>query len=94
MPLDANREYKDSVFRLLFTIPANAKALYTGLTGKTFSPDEEIIIDEKGGLFTTELNHDVAFQVGNRLFFLIEHQSTANENMPVRILLGIAELYR
>ena len=92
--MDANREYKDSVFRMLFTIPDNAAELYTWLVNKPLLPEEQIFIDEIGGLFTTELNHDVAFRVANRLFFLIEHQSTDNENMPVRMLLAIAELYR
>ena len=90
----ANREYKDSVFRMLFTVPQNAVALYEWLTQKKFLPEEELFIDEKGGLFTTELNHDVAFRVANKLFFVIEHQSTVNENMPIRMLLAIAELYR
>ena len=92
--MTTNREYKDSTFRMLFTIPDNAKALYAWLTGKPWADGEEIFIDEKGGLFTTELNHDVAFRVGNRFIFLIEHQSTDNENMPVRMLIAIAELYK
>ena len=90
----SNREYKDSVFRMLFTVPKYAAALYEWLTHKKLPSDDSLLIDKKGGLFTTELNHDVSFRVEHRQFFLIEHQSTSNENMPVRMLLAIAELIR
>ena len=32
--MGANREYKDSVFRMLFKEPENARELYQGLTGE------------------------------------------------------------
>ena len=90
--MGANREYKDSVFRMLFKEPENARELYQGLTGETAAL-EDIHIDPVGGVFTSELKHDVAFRVGNRLLFLIEHMSTSNRNMPVRMLIGAAEFY-
>ena len=90
----ANREYKDSLFRMIFTIPEYAAALYSWLSREELLPGEELVIDDKGGLFTTELKHDVSFRVADKLFFIIEHQSTENENMPIRMLLAIAELYR
>ena len=87
-----NRQYKDSTFRMLFTIKKNAADLYYGLTGIT-AAENDIVMDEIGGLLTSQLNHDVSFRIGNKLIFLVEHQSTLNENMPVRLLIGIAELF-
>ena len=94
MGTGANREYKDSLFRMIFTIPEYTTALYSWLSREELLPGEELVIDDKGGLFTTELKHDVSFRVADKLFFIIEHQSTENENMPIRMLLAIAELYR
>jgi predicted transposase/invertase (TIGR01784 family) len=37
--------------------------------------------------------NDVAFVMGDKLVVLIEHQSTINKNMPLRMLLYIAEIY-
>jgi len=34
--------------------------------------------------------NDVSFTVGDRLIVLIEHQSTINENMPLRLLMYVA----
>ncbi|MDR3161548.1 MAG: Rpn family recombination-promoting nuclease/putative transposase [Spirochaetaceae bacterium] len=37
--------------------------------------------------------NDVSFLIGDLLVILIEHQSTINENMPLRLLLYIAKIY-
>ena len=37
--------------------------------------------------------NDISFTIENRLVVLIEHQSTINQNMPLRLLLYIARIY-
>ncbi|MCL2520082.1 MAG: Rpn family recombination-promoting nuclease/putative transposase [Spirochaetaceae bacterium] len=37
--------------------------------------------------------NDISFEVDGKLVVLIEHQSTINDNMPIRLLLYIARLY-
>lgn len=64
----SNREVKASVFTELFSDPENAAQLYTAL---------------EGVLFVARKN-DMAFTVKNRVLVISEHQSTLNQNMPLR----------
>ncbi|MDR2305225.1 MAG: Rpn family recombination-promoting nuclease/putative transposase [Treponema sp.] len=91
--MTANREYKDSLFSWLFSDPPALRELYGALTGVPLSPDIPITINTlEDVLFKGRLN-DISFEIAGRLIVLIEHQSTINENMPLRLLLYIAKLY-
>ena len=90
--MEANREYKDSVFRMIFKEPEYASELCASVMKENVAP-EEIIVESTGGIFTNELQHDVAIRIRNRLLLLMAHQSTWNENMPIRMLIEVAELY-
>ena len=90
---DANREYKDSVFTLLFNDEKILAELYGGITGQEIAPDIKIEIKTLKNIFTNGVFNDVAFVMGDKLVVLIEHQSTINKNMPLRMLLYIAEIY-
>jgi hypothetical protein len=37
--------------------------------------------------------NDISFEIGDKLVVLIEHQSTINPNMPLRLLLYIGRVY-
>ena len=39
------------------------------------------------------LSNDIAMLVDNRLVVLVEHQSTINENMPLRLLEYVSRIY-
>jgi hypothetical protein len=43
-------------------------------------------------LYKKKIN-DISFEIGDKLVVLIEHQSTINPNMPVRLLSYIARIY-
>jgi hypothetical protein len=89
----ANRNHKDSVFTLLFSEPTATLELYNAVTGQNYPPDTKIeIVTLSNALFKGQLN-DVAFVVDDRLVVLIEHQSTVNNNMPLRMLLYMAREY-
>jgi hypothetical protein len=89
----ANREYKDSVFSWLFSEPDTLRELYGALAGVTLSPDIPITINTlQGVLFKARVN-DISFEIAGRVIVLIEHQSTINDNMPLRLLLYIAKVY-
>jgi hypothetical protein len=91
--MDANREYKNSVFSLLFSDPDILRELYGALEGVAIDPSEEIIINTlEGALYMKRLN-DLSFTIGRKLVVLIEHQSTENPNMPLRLLMYIARVY-
>jgi predicted transposase/invertase (TIGR01784 family) len=87
-----NRKIKDGLFRLIFARPENAAELYYALTGTECRPDEIEIIT----LTTTisgKLKNDLAFIVKDKVMVVLEHQATPNENMPVRLLMYIGQLY-
>ena len=89
-----NRKYKDSVFTALFGSKESLLELY-----KVLHPEDiKVTIDdiEKIALENILLirrYNDAAMGVRDKLIILSEHQSTINPNMPVRILLYIAEEY-
>ena len=87
-----NREYQDSVFVHYFThylekLLILCKALDSSIT----SEDIELIKLEN--TLYTGIKNDISCKVGNRLIFLIEHQSTVNENMPLRFLEYIGRIF-
>ena len=93
----ANRKYKDSVFVDLFSEDEKAKenflSLYNALHGTNLQlscPVENIKLDN---VMYMNIINDVSCLVDNKIIVLAEHQSTINENMPLRFLQYIARLY-
>jgi len=82
----SNREVKDSAFTAYFGEPENASKLYAALAHEEVSPEDITYVTLEGVLFIARKN-DMAFTVKNRVLVISEHQSTVNENMPVRDLL-------
>ena len=92
-----NRRYKDSVFVDLFSEDEKAKenflALYNALHGTNLPlscPVENIRLDN---VMYMSIINDISCLVDNKIIVLAEHQSTINENMPIRFLQYIARLY-
>jgi hypothetical protein len=91
--MGANIKYKDSVFSLLFSDPGLLRELYGALEGVSLPADIPVIINTlQGALFMGRIN-DISFEIGNKLVVLIEHQSTINPNMALRLLIYIARVY-
>jgi predicted transposase/invertase (TIGR01784 family) len=91
--MNSNRQYKDSVFSLLFGNPPALRELYGALSGQNVPPDTAITINTlQNALFMERIN-DISFTIGDKLVVLIEHQSTINPNMPLRLLLYVARIY-
>ncbi len=93
----ANRKYKDSVFVDLFAEDEKAKenflSLYNALHGTNLQmscPVENIRLDN---VMYMNIINDVSCLVDGKIIVLAEHQSTINENMPLRFLEYIARLY-
>jgi predicted transposase/invertase (TIGR01784 family) len=93
MDENANREYKNSVFSLLFGEPAILRELYSALRGVPLPDDLPVNINTlQDVLYMTQIN-DLSFEIGGKLVVLIEHQSTINPNMALRLLMYIGRLY-
>jgi len=88
-----NRKYKDSVFSLLLSDEKTIAEVYGAISGKDYGPDVKVEIKTLKNVLSGGMFNDVAFVLDDRLVVLIEHQSTVNENMPLRMLLYIVEIY-
>ena len=93
----SNRKYKDSVFVDLFSEDEKAKenflSLYNALHGTNLQlscPVENIRLDN---VMYMNIINDVSCLVDGKIIVLAEHQSTINENMPLRFLQYISRLY-
>lgn len=92
-----NVQCKNSVFVDLFyedeSAEANDIALYNALHDEPLPPGttiEKIRVDNK---LYMNFKNDVSFGIGGKILVFGEHQSTVNENMPLRSLLYLGRAY-
>ena len=89
----ANRKYKDTVFRMLFSDRNNLLSLYNAVNGSNYEdPDALEIVTLENAVYMG-MKNDLAFIVDTGLF-LYGHQSTYNPNMPLRDLFYISGEYQ
>jgi len=91
--MNVNKNHKDTVFSSLFNNPDVLRELYCALEGTDLPDTTPVIINTLSGVLYMNLVNDVSFEIGGRLVVLIEHQSTINQNMAIRLLLYIARVY-
>jgi predicted transposase YdaD len=91
--MKVNRKLKDSLFSFLFNNPDILRELYSAIEDITLPPDIPIDINTLSGIIYKDKINDLSFTIDNRLVVLIEHQSTINENIPLRLLIYIAHVY-
>jgi hypothetical protein len=88
-----NREYKDTVFRTLFSDEPLLRSLLNAISGSTYDEHTPLQINTLDDQVFKNRQNDVSCIVDGKLVVFIEHQSTINQNMPLRMLLYISELY-
>jgi hypothetical protein len=91
---NANRTYKDKLFIDYFKDKARLIDAYNALTGSNYPPETEVEITTLENVLYRTQNNDVSFIIDGRIVVLMEHQSTINENMPLRILMYLCEIYK
>ena len=89
----ADRKYKDTVFRMLFSDKKHLLSLYNAVSGKSYTDPEQLQIVTLENAVYMGMKNDLAFIVDTNLF-LYEHQSTYNPNMPLRDLFYISSEYQ
>ena len=89
----ANKKYKDTVFRMLFSDKKNLLSLYNAVSGKAYTDSEKLEIVTLENAIYMGMKNDLAFIINTNIF-LYEHQSTYNPNMPLRELFYIADEYQ
>ena len=89
-----NRQYKNNFFVHYFSDKERLIEAYNAIAETDYPPDTDIeFLTLENVLFRSGVN-DLAFIIEGRCIVLIEHQSTVNENMPLRMLMYIADIYR
>ena len=88
-----NRNYKDTVFRMLFSDRKNLLSLYNAVNSRDYTnPDDLEIVTLENAIYMG-MKNDLAFIMDTNLY-LYEHQSTYNPNMPLRDLFYICSEYQ
>ncbi len=91
--MNTNKKYKDTVFTRYFSDEKKLRLLYNALEYTNYGEETKVnIITLEDILFMNQKN-DICFTIDNKFILLLEHQSTINNNMPLRCLLYIAREY-
>jgi hypothetical protein len=91
--MKTNAKFKASFFTFLFSDPDVLRELYSALEGVFLPPDVPLTINTLENILFMGRVNDISFEIGGKLVVLIEHQSTINPNMALRLLMYIARLY-
>lgn len=85
----ANRNYKDTLFGFIFKDKTNLLSLYNALNHSDYSNVDDLEIKTLENAIYMAMQNDVSF-IFNDSLYLFEHQSSVNNNMPLRHLLYVA----
>ena len=91
--MPANREYKDSVFSLYLSDPKRLIDVYNAVAKTNYPPDTPVEINTLTDVLYKNHINDLSFILDGQVVVLIEHQSTINENMALRLFLYSARVY-
>lgn len=89
--MNVKRNYKDTVYRMVFHIPENALSLYNAVNGTSYTDHTALKFNTLDNAVYMEMKNDLSFLILNEMH-LYEQQSTRSGNMPLRDLLYISEL--
>ena len=87
-----NRNYKDSLFRMIFKEKKELLELYNAINGSAYDDPEILEVNTLENALYMGVKNDVSFLIGDTMN-LYEHQSSKNENMPLRGLIYLTRLY-
>lgn len=90
--LNVKRNYKDTLFRMLFQDKKSLMHLYNTISGKNYDDPEQLEIVTLENAIFMNMKNDLAFVVDCSLC-LYEHQSTDSPNIPLRSLFYVSREY-
>ncbi len=88
-----NRNYKDTLFRMVFREKKELLSLYNAINGTHYEDPEELTITTIENALYMGFKNDVSFIIED-VMNLYEGQSSWNPNMPLRGLFYISSLYQ
>ncbi len=83
--VSVQRNYKDTVFRMIFKDTKELMALYNAINGTSYDSPEKLEIKTLENAIYMSMKNDVSFVI-DMVLSLYEHQSTVNPNLPLRDL--------
>ena len=87
-----NKKYKDTLFRMVFKNKKDLLDLYNAVNHTNYEDETVLEVNTLENVLYISMKNDASFIIGNTMN-LYEHQSTKNENMPLRGLLYFAKMY-
>ena len=85
---------KDSVFSTLFRDKKYLMQLYHALHPEDAETTEDALTDITiRNVLTNGIYNDLCFRVGDKVLFLVEHQSSWTMNIIIRVLMYLAQIY-
>ena len=89
-----NPRVRDTLFCKYAGTASNLLAISNAIRGTNHTDASRIQINTLQGSFYSNLKNDISFILDTLIMMLIEHQTTLNPNMPVRLLNYVAELFK
>ena len=89
--MNTKRNYKDTVYRMLFKEPRYALSLYNSLNGTTYTDESILEFNTLENAIYMGIKNDLSFLIMNQMY-LYEQQSTYAPNIPLRDLFYVADL--
>ena len=89
--ITVQRNYRDTVFRMLFKKKENLLSLYNALNQTAYTDAEELEITTLENAVYMNYKNDISFVFDFELM-LYEHQSSVNPNMPLRDLIYVTKV--
>ena len=87
------RDYKASLFTSYFSEVPNLIGLHKAITGEDVTADK-IKLTTLDEAIMSSIKNDLSYDIGNAKMVLAEHQTTESENIPIRMFLYLAELFK
>ena len=86
-------DYKDKIFRTLFSDKESLLQLYNALNGTDYTDATDLVINDLEDAIYMSMKNDKSFILNGKIMNFYEHQSTFNPNLPLRGFVYAAKCY-
>ena len=90
----SNLQVRDTVFCRFIGTESNLLEIFNAIRKTRYTDASKVMITTLAGSFYSNLKNDISFMLDALIMMLIEHQTTLNPNMPVRLLGYVDELFK
>lgn len=88
----ANRTFKASIFEMIFSDKNRLLELYNAVNGTDYKDPDLLKVNTLKNAIYMAVRNDISFVIGSRMS-LYEHQSTYSENLTLRFLFYVSDLF-